>query len=55
MSGSYLEFDILRVLLDLDTLGVLPPRLQQEILDLFDFARHSGGRWNINTVRLGRL
>ena len=55
MSRSHLEFDVLRVLLDFDTLGILPPRLQEEILDLFDFARHSGGRLNINTERLGRL
>ena len=55
LSHSHLEFDVLRVLLDFDTLGVLPPRLQEEVLDLFDLARHSGGRWKINTERLDRL
>lgn len=41
-----LELDVLGVLLDLDALGVLAPGLQEEVLDLLDFARHgAGGRW----------
>lgn len=37
---SYLELNVLRVLLDLDALCVLPPGLQQEVLNLLDLARH---------------
>ena len=36
----YLELDIVSVLLDLHTLGVLPAGFQQEVLDLLDFPRH---------------
>ena len=39
---SYLEFDIVRVLLDLDALGIGSSRLEQKVLDLFDFTRHFG-------------
>merc|ERR550534_92392 len=35
-----LELDVVRVLLYLDALGILPPGLQKEILDLLDFTRH---------------
>ena len=35
-----LELDVVRVLLYLDTLGILPPGLQKEILDLLDFTWH---------------
>ena len=41
--ASNLEFGALRVLLDLDTLGILSPGLQEEILDFFDFTRHFDG------------
>ena len=37
-----LELDIVGVLLYLDALGVLPPRLQEEILDLLDLTWHGG-------------
>merc|ERR1740123_196499 len=37
-----LELDIVGVLLYLDALGVLPPRLQEEILDLLDLTWHDG-------------
>ena len=35
-----LELDIVSVLLDLHALGVLPPRLQEEVLDLLDLTGH---------------
>ena len=35
-----LELDIVMVLLDLDTLGVLPAGFQQEVFYLFDLPRH---------------
>ena len=35
-----LELDIVGVLLDLHTLGVLPPGLQEEVLDLLDLTGH---------------
>merc|ERR1719219_2115818 len=37
-----LELDIVGVLLYLYALGVLPPRLQEEILDLLDLTWHGG-------------
>ena len=37
---AYLELGVVGVLLDLDALGVLPARLQQEVLDLLDLTRH---------------
>ena len=37
-----LELDIVSVLLYLDALGILPPRLQEEILDLLDLTWHGG-------------
>ena len=37
-----LELDIVGVLLYLDALGVLPPGLQQEILDFLDLTWHCG-------------
>ena len=36
----YLELDIVSILLDLDALGILPPSLQEEILDLLNLAGH---------------
>ena len=36
----YLELDIVSILLDLDALGILPPSLQEEVLDLLDLAGH---------------
>ena len=36
----YLELDIVSILLDLNTLGILPPGLQKEVLDLLDLAGH---------------
>jgi len=38
--ASDLELGVVGVLLDLDALGVLPARLQQEVLDLLDLTRH---------------
>merc|ERR1719186_2216232 len=38
--ASYLELDIVGVLLYLDALCVLPPRLQEEVFDLLNFPRH---------------
>ena len=35
-----LELDIVGVLLDLHTLSVLPPGLQEEVLDLLDLTGH---------------
>ena len=35
-----LELDIVGILLDLDALGVLPPGLQEEVLDLLDLTGH---------------
>ena len=35
-----LELVVVRILLDLHALGVLPPRLQKEVFDLLDLARH---------------
>jgi len=37
---SHLELDVVSVLLYLDALGVLPPGLEQEVLDLLNFPRH---------------
>lgn len=37
--AAHLELGVLGVLLDLDRLGVLPARLQQEVLDLHDLLR----------------
>ena len=37
---SNLELGVLGILLDLDALGILPPGLQKEILDLLDFTWH---------------
>ena len=37
---SNLELGVLGILLYLDALGILPPGLQKEILDLLDFTRH---------------
>ena len=36
----YLEPDIVGILLDLNALGILPPSLQEEVLDLLDLAGH---------------
>ena len=36
----YLELDIVSILLDLDALSILPPSLQEEVLDLLDLAGH---------------
>ena len=38
--ASNLELNIVGVLLDLDALGILPPSLQEEVLDLLDLAGH---------------
>ncbi len=48
---AYLELDVLRVLLDLHALGVLPARLQQEVLDLLDLAGHLEERCESRTVQ----
>ena len=37
---AHLELDIVSVLLDLHTLGILPPGLQEEVLDLLDLTGH---------------
>ena len=52
---SYLELDVLGVLLDLDALGVLPPGLEQEVLDLLDLAGHGGGWGDEKAERSGLL
>ena len=40
MCKTNLELDIVSILLDLNTLGILPPGLQKEVLDLLDLTRH---------------
>ena len=40
----HLELVVVGVLLDLDTLGVLPPGFQEEVLDLLDLPGHLGAR-----------
>ena len=38
--GANLELDIVSILLDLHTLGILPPGLEEEVLDLLDLTGH---------------
>jgi len=39
-AASHLELGVALVLLDLDGLGVLPPRRQQKVLDFLNLLRH---------------
>ena len=36
----HLELVVVSILLDLDTLGILPPGFQEEVLDLLDLPGH---------------
>ena len=56
LAAAHLEFDNVLRLLDLDGLGVLPARRQQEVLDLADLLRPSNGMHGVHaSARLSKM